>query len=281
MTVKSEKRELLDDLMAARSQRLSVALATVIRAQGSVPRHPGSKMLVYQDGRTAGSVGGGEMESRVVAAAQEAIRDGKSRLVPYSLVDPSRGDPGVCGGSVEIFVEPYLPPPTLFIFGCGHVGRSLATLGRWLGYHVAAHDDRPELATAANMPDADVHLSGPIAEALAVQPIDERTYVAMVTRNVTIDRGLLPAILASAAPYIGVMGSRRRWQETRRLLLEDGLAPEALERVVAPIGLELQAETPNEIAVSILAQIIRLQRVAATDKSGNALVADTSLIPTN
>lgn len=268
--VKSVVHSHLDELLAARSARQPVALATVIRAQGSVPRHPGSKMLVYADGRTTGSVGGGEMEARVVAAAQEALQDGRSRLVPYSLVDPQRGDPGVCGGSVEIFVEPYLPPTTLFIFGCGHVGRALAALGHWLGYFVVAHDDRAELATAENVPDADLLLSGPIAAALAQQPIDGRTYVAMVTRNVGIDRNLLPHILAAPAAYIGVMGSRRRWQETQRQLLEDGLDPAWFGRITAPIGLDLRAETPNEIALSIMAQIVQQERAATQHQATEA-----------
>jgi xanthine dehydrogenase accessory factor len=258
----NQDRDILQALLTAQNDRQPVALATIVRAQGSVPRRTGSKMLVYADGRTAGSVGGGEMEARVVAAANQALQDGRTQVVPYALVDPSRGDPGVCGGSVEIYVEPYIPPATLYIFGCGHVGRSLAELGHWLGYRVVAHDDRAELATAENMPDADVLLSGPPDAALAAQPIDVNTYVAMVTRNVTLDRELLPHVLVTPAPYIGVMGSRRRWEETQRLLLEDGATPESLARVTSPIGLELRAETPNEIAVSILAQIMQVQRDA-------------------
>lgn len=249
--------DLLQELLNAQTARRPVALATVIRAQGSVPRHTGSKMLVHEDGAIVGSVGGGEMEARVVAAARQALGSGRTQVIEYSLVDPARGDPGVCGGKVEIYVEPYIPPATLTIFGCGHVGRSLAALGHWLGYRIVAHDDREELATAGNMPDADVILSGPPEAAMAAQPPDARTFVALVTRNVNLDRQLLPLILATPAPYIGVMGSRRRWEETRRLLLEDGLSAEALERVVSPIGLELQAETPNEIAVSIMAQIMQ------------------------
>jgi xanthine dehydrogenase accessory factor len=136
-------------------------------------------------------------------------------------------------------------------------------LGHWLGYRVVAHDDRAELATAANLPDADLILAGSPEEALAAAPLDRHTYVAMVTRNVALDRQILPHILAAPVPYVGVMGSRRRWEETQRLLLEDGLDPALLERVVSPIGLELKAETPNEIAVSILAQIMLYQHGAA------------------
>ncbi|MEZ4515818.1 MAG: XdhC/CoxI family protein [Chloroflexota bacterium] len=255
--------------MSARNRRIPVALATVIRAQGSVPRRAGAKMLIYADGRTVGSVGGGEMESRIVVAAQDALGSGQSQVIPYSLVDPGRGDPGVCGGNVEIFVEPYLPQATLYIFGCGHVGQSLAALGKWLGYRVVAHDDRPDLATADHMPDADAVLTGPIDDILAAEPLDEHTYAALVTRNVVLDRELLPAILASPVPYIGVMGSRRRWEETRRLLLADGVSPESLDRITSPIGLELHAETPNEIAVSIMAQIISLRSTKRVTSPGD------------
>ena len=255
-----DDRHVLEELLAAQSRRQPVALAVIIRDQGSVPRHAGTKMLVYSDGRTLGTIGGGEMEARVVAAAAEALRDGQPRLVPYSLVDPQRGDPGVCGGSVEIYVEPHLSPATLYVVGCGHVGRALVSLGHWLGYRVVAWDDRAELATPENVPDADVLLSGLLLDALAAQPIDARTYVAVVTRNVSLDRQILPHLLATPAAYLGVMGSRRRWQETERQLLADGLMAEQLDRIVAPIGLELNAESPAEIAVSIMAQIIMAQR---------------------
>lgn len=255
-----EDRQILEELLAAQTRREPIVLAVVIRDQGSVPRHAGSKMLIYGDGRTRGSVGGGEMESRVVAAAREALRDGKPRLVPYSLVDPQRGDPGVCGGNVDIYLEPYSAPYTLVILGCGHVGRALATLGKWLGFRIIAWDDRPELAIHDNMPDADVLLSGTAAELFAAQPIDERTFLAFVTRNVEVDRQLLPLVLDSPAAYIGAMGSRRRWEETRRLLAEDGVPVEQIARVISPIGLELNAESPNEIAISIMAQIITIQR---------------------
>jgi xanthine dehydrogenase accessory factor len=166
----------------------------------------------------------------------------------------------VCGGNVEIYVEPHPAPNTLFILGCGHVGRSLATLGRWLGFRVIAWDDRPDLATRENMPDADVLLSGTPADLFAAYPIDQRSFLAFVTRNVNVDREIFPLVLDSPAAYIGAIGSRRRWQETKRLLLADVVPADKLARVVSPIGLEINAESPNEIAVSIMAQIIMVQR---------------------
>lgn len=255
-----EDRQILEELLSAKTRHEPVALAVIIRDQGSVPRHAGAKMLIYGDGRTLGSIGGGEMESRVAVAAREALIDGKPRIVPYSLVDPRRGDPGVCGGSVDIYVEPHPAPYTLFILGCGHVGRALAPLGKWLGFRVVAWDDRPELATPEVMPDADVLLTGAPEELFTAQSIDQRTYMAFVTRNVGVDRRLLPLVLDSPATYIGAMGSRRRWEETKQLLMEDGIPREKLDRVTSPIGLELNAESPNEIAVSIMAQIIMVQR---------------------
>lgn len=251
---------ILQELLAAQEKGTPVALATVIRARGSVPRHAGAKMLVYEDGRFSGTVGGGEMEARVLAAAQEALAGGETRLVPYSLVDPQRGDPGVCGGEVEIYVEPYLPPATVYVIGAGHVGKAVAALAHWLGYRVIVADDREELASPEHVPEADLYLPGALPAALAQQPINRSTFVVLLTRNVLIDREILPAILESPAPYIGIIGSRRRWEHTKELLREDGVDEALFARVQSPVGLELAAETPEEIAVSIMAQIIQQRR---------------------
>jgi xanthine dehydrogenase accessory factor len=251
---------ILEALLHAQKMGDAVVLATVVKARGSVPRHAGAKMLVYEDGRTTGTVGGGEMEARVVAAAADTLDDGRPRMVPYALVDPERGDPGVCGGEMEVYLEPYLPPATVFVAGAGHVGQALADLAHWLGYRVAVHDDRAELATPEVVPNADVYLTGDIDEALAEQKITRNTFVVLTTRNVLVDLEILPRLLASPAPYIGIIGSRRRWQHTQALLREKGIGDEALARCHSPIGLELGAETPREIAVSIMAEIIMGRR---------------------
>ena len=263
----SDNLHLIKELLAAQHAGTPVVLATVIKARGSVPRHSGSKMLVYEDGRISGSIGGGEMESRVVAEALVALQDGRTRVLPYSLVAPKKGDPGVCGGEVEIYLEPYAPPATLFVVGCGHVGQAVAELGHFLGYRVVVTDDREELASPDMIPHADLHLPGSFADALAQNPINAHTFIVMVTRNVLVDREILPQIIRSPAPYIGIMGSSRRWVETKRLLQEDGLTAEDLAHVTAPIGLEIEAETPAEIAVSIMAEIIKLRRTPAKNNS--------------
>lgn len=254
------KSTLYNELATAVDRGDRLALAIVVATQGSVPRHAGSKMLIYASGATSGTVGGGEMEARVVAVAADVLRSGQPQLITYSLVDAQRGDPGVCGGTMQVYIEPVLPPATVFIVGCGHVGQALARQARVAGYAVVATDDREELAAAEMMPDADLLLPGDMADVLDQFTPHANTYIAVVTRNVAVDRAILPLLARSAAPYIGVMGSRRRWQTTRQLLLDDGMDEATLARFHSPLGLELNAETPAEIAVSIMAEIIAYRR---------------------
>ncbi|HEY4692199.1 MAG TPA: XdhC family protein, partial [Bellilinea sp.] len=131
------------------------ALCTIIDTSGSTPRHEGSKMLVYADGSFIGTVGGGEVENRIKKEALDSLVDGKTRLLKYSMVDPKSGDPGVCGGTMEVFVEPMIPNPLMVIVGGGHVGKAVATLAKMLKFRVAISDDRPEFCTPEMNPDAD------------------------------------------------------------------------------------------------------------------------------
>ncbi len=237
----------------------SGALCTVIESDGSTPRHEGSKMLVYGDGKFIGSVGGGEMESRVYAEALKAIEDGKSRLVRYSLVDPKQGDPGVCGGTIEVYVEPILPPPLIVIIGGGHVGKAVAHLAKWSGFRVAVSDDRLEFCTEEANPDADEFYPYPMADLPAHLKINSQTYLVLTTRGSNVDVSGMPALLDAPFAYLGLIGSKRRWLTTKKALKEKGITEERLARVHSPLGLELNAETPEEIAISILAEIIMLK----------------------
>lgn len=269
---KDASESIIQQLATAKKAGEAIALALVVKARGSVPRHTGTRMLIYEDGRTSGTVGGGELEALVVQEALASLKDNLPRYIPYSLVDPARGDPGVCGGEVEVFVEPHLPPATIFIIGCGHVGLAVAQLASWLGFRVAVSDDREELATPEHVPEADLYFPGALTRALKSFKFTDSTFVVAVTRNVTVDRESLPLLLKTPAPYIGVIGSRRRWEETRRLMLEDGLGQDQLARFHSPIGLDIEAETPQEIAVSIMAEILMVYRggsgarMAATNK---------------
>ena len=237
----------------------SGAVCTIIRSQGSTPRHKGSKMLVYADGRFIGTVGGGEIESRVLREALLAIQAGQARVVSYDMVNPKEGDPGVCGGTVEVYIEPVLPRPVVLIIGGGHVGKAVAHLAHWLNFRVVVSDDRAEFCTPAANPDADQFLPVAMAEIPQYLKITAQTHIILTTRGVTIDVVGLPVLLDSPAAYLGVIGSKRRWLMTRKTLLETGFSEEKLQRVISPIGLELNAETPEEIAVSIMAEIIMLR----------------------
>lgn len=238
----------------------TAVLATVIRDQGSVPRHAGSKMLIYPDQRIVGTIGGGEMESRVMAAVPGLLQTGLPDILHYQLSDPAQGDPGVCGGQVDIFMEPILPEPTVLVIGCGHVGQALVELAHWLGFRVIACDDRADMCNPQAAPYADEYVVAPPAEIVRSVAIHPRTYIAAVTRGVALDVEMFPGLLASPAPYIGVIGSRRRWATAVKRLAELGVAADRLQHVHAPIGLELNAETPREIALSIMAEIIAVQR---------------------
>jgi xanthine dehydrogenase accessory factor len=256
----NEHVRILRELADAVDAGVPVVLATVVATRRSVPRHAGTKMLVFGDGRLSGTVGGGEMESRVIEAAGEALRARRPRLLSYALVDPQRGDPGVCGGEVEIYLEPSMPPPTLFVAGCGHVGKAVLELGHWLGFRTVATDDRPEQVTEEAMPLADVLAPGAIRAAISANPVTAETAVVLVSRSVAYDVDAIPAVLATPAAYVGVMGSARRWAATRKGLLETGVTADDLSRVRAPIGVEINAETVEEIAVSIMAEVIGTMR---------------------
>lgn len=255
-----KKGSLLQIVAELESQGGFGALCTVIKSSGSTPRRSGSKMLVYSDGGIEGSVGGGEMENMVIQEALDAIQENHPRIVSYELVDPRRGDPGVCGGNLEVYVEPINPNPTLVIVGAGHVGKAVAHLAGWLGYRVVVSDDRPEYSDPEHVPDADAYYPIPLSQLPEKITIHPNTYLVLTTRNAQIDIEGLPPILESPAAYIGVIGSKRRWETTRKALLKNGISDENLKKIVSPMGLELNAETPEEIALSIMAEIVMLRQ---------------------
>jgi xanthine dehydrogenase accessory factor len=247
----------------------SAALCTVVKSEGSTPRHVGSKMLVYPDGKFIGTVGGGDLEHRVLDEAWMALSDGTPRYLHYNMADPSRGDPGVCGGQVEVFVEPILPAPTLVVIGAGHVGKAVVHLAKWLGFHVVVSDDRAEFCTPEAVPGADEYYPvemGKLAESLK---ITNRTYLVVTSRGSSVDALGLPPLLESNAAYIGVIGSKRRWATTVKALKEKGVRDEAIAKVHSPMGLELQAETPEEIAVSIMAEVLMVRDKGTGKRMGS------------
>ncbi len=236
------------------------ALATVVRTRGASPREAGAKMLVYPDGSIVGSVGGSEMELCVIAAAKDALHDGKPRYLEMDLSNEGHGDPITCSGEMEIFVEPIALAPTLLRVGAGHVGAAVAQLAKFNGFRVVVLDDRAEFVTPASFPYADERIAGDIVKEIEKLEITPQTYVVFVTRAHALDAALLGAVVEKNAAYIGMLGSARRALTVKKLLAQKGVSDAALARVHAPIGVEIGAETPQEIAVSIMAEIISVKR---------------------
>lgn len=249
----------------------SVALATVINVRGSTPRETGAKMLVYADGRIVGTVGGGKMEAWVIEKAVEAIRQRQSQLVHFDLVDPAQGDVSICGGAADVFIDVIVPQPTLLIVGAGHVAQPTAEIAALCGFSVTVMDDRAEMVSQERFPHADHRLVGDIVETLKSITITPDTHIVIVTRGHAYDEDALRAVIASPAAYIGMIGSRRKVAMTFERLRADGVDESLIARVRSPIGLNIGAQTPAEIAVSILAEILMLRRGA----DGRPLKLDT------
>ncbi len=237
----------------------SAVLCTIISSSVSAPRHEGTKMLVFPDGNFIGTVGGGEVEERVKEEALASMENQQTKVLKYSMVDPNRGDPGVCGGTVEVFVEPVVPNAKIIVIGGGHVGKAVVKLAKFLGFKVSLSDDRKEFCTSQANPDADEFLPVPMKDLPDATKITASTYIILATRGSSIDVDGLAPLLDTQAAFIGVIGSKRRWMTTEKALLEKGVDPNKLSKVHSPLGLELNAETPEEIAVSILAEIIMIR----------------------
>ena len=178
----------------------SAALATIVRSKGSTPRHGTSKMLVYSDGSFIGTVGGGGLERRVHEAALEVMQDGEARYLSYNMADPAKGDPGICGGTVEIFVEAILPKPALIIIGAGHVGKAVAHLAKWLNFRIVIVEDRAEFCTPEQIPDGDEFHPVAMDKIVEKVPINAQSYIVMATRGAD----LFTARLAAGADVDGL-----------------------------------------------------------------------------
>lgn len=249
--------EILQRLVTAEEHGEGVCLCIVIQTNGAVPRHAGSKMLVYQDGSTFGSVGGGGVEAETLSSAKLALRDGQPRLVHYTLNVDEKGAVGICGGEVTVYVEPQLAPTTLLILGAGHVGRSVAKLAMVLGFRVLVADERTELCQPDFFPEGVMLIPGPIDQIPEKVSINNHTFIVGVTHSSEVDISGLPALLKCKPAYIGLIGSKKRWAHTREGLSKQGMTEEQINFIKSPIGLDIKGETPDEIAVSILAEIIQ------------------------
>lgn len=242
----------------------SAALVTVIRSQGSTPQRAGAKMLVFADGRTVGTIGGGCYENEAIGKARLAIADGKAALLHFELNDDFAQENGlICGGRMDVHVDPLLPDPRLYIVGAGHVGYHLARIAGDAGFRLHVVDDREKFANPDRFPDAEIVVES-IPDWLHRADIPAGAFVVVLTRGHQHDLDAMRALAARDLRYLGLIGSRAKVARIYAALLQEGLPVECLERVHAPIGFEIGAVTPAEIAVSILAELIAVRRGAET-----------------
>ena len=237
------------------------AVATIVNSRGSIPSFQSAKMLVRDDGSIAGTVGGGCVEAEVWQAAREVMAQERPRTVRFDLNQNPKDDTGlVCGGTLEIFIEPVLPSPSLYIFGAGHVALELFKAARNLGFDCIVADDRDTYANAERFPGAAQIVARDFDEAFQELAPAESAYIVIATRGHRDDMRVLRWAVQTPAHYIGMIGSKRKVITILRELTREGLNPELFDRVHSPVGLDIGAVTPEEIAVSIAAELIAVRR---------------------
>ena len=255
----------MEDVLAALTEALArgeaVALVTIVAAHGSTPQRVGARMLVHADGRTVGTIGGGCYEHDAFWKAREALSSRTPRLVHYELSDDLAEESGlICGGRMDVFVEPIEPAPHLYILGAGHVGYQLGQLAPTVGFTLHVVDDRQKFANPERFPDAAEVIVDSLDTWVTGAEIPSSAYVVVLTRGHRQDFDVLRGLAGREFRYVGLIGSRAKIARLTDALLEAGASPEWLRRLHAPIGFDIGAVAPEEIAVSIVAELIAVRR---------------------
>jgi xanthine dehydrogenase accessory factor len=254
-------QEVFAALGEALARAEDVALVTIVSTNGSTPQRVGAKMLVYADGRTVGTIGGGCYENDAFWKARESLTSRKAARVKYELDDDFAQENGlVCGGQMDVHVDPLAPTPHLFVIGAGHVGCQLGKIAPDAGFRVHVVDDREKFANIERFPEAAEVVVDSIPEWLHRTELPQSAYVVVLTRGHTHDLDAMRALAARDLKYLGLIGSRAKVRRIFDLLLEEGMPQECLARVRAPIGLDIGAVTPVEIAISIMAELVAVRR---------------------
>ncbi|HTX14173.1 MAG TPA: XdhC/CoxI family protein [Candidatus Baltobacteraceae bacterium] len=255
--------DLFEEIVRMRRAGERGALATIVHTNGSIPSYESSRMLVRENGSIAGTIGGGCVEAEVWAAAKEVMQAEQPRKMTFNLNQDAAYDAGlICGGTLEIFVEPILPQPILYIFGGGHISSAVARIASASGFSINVADDREAFSNTERFPMAD-KLYTTYEDAFAKIVPNASSYLLIVTRGHRDDMRVLAWAVRTDARYIGMIGSRRKVLSVYKALEKEGYSPEEFERVHAPVGLDIGALTPDEIAVSITAELIAVRRNAA------------------
>ncbi len=254
-------KDALDAALRAAEAGEPAALVTIVSTQGSTPLKAGAQMLVHQDGRLVGTIGGGCLEAEMARRARYAITTGRTELAEYDLTPGQAADDGlVCGGRMQVFIEPILATPTLCLYGAGHVAQPLARMAKMTGFRVEVGDDRAAFANAELFPDADRIIVDEIPALAERFTLGPNTYVVVVTRGHKGDADALVSVLGRELRYVGLLGSRAKFVHLAAALEQRGMAPQEVAKIHCPVGLAIGAESPAEIAVSILAELIAIRR---------------------
>jgi len=252
-----------EEIVRPRQEGRRGAVATIVNARGSIPSFKTAKMLVRDDGSIYGTIGGGCVEADVWQAAREVMESEKPRTLTFNLNQDPKYDTGlVCGGTLDIFIEPVLPPALLYIFGAGHVAVNLYKLAQHTGFDVVVVDDRDAYANRERFPDAREVIAEDFDQVTARLSPSESSYIVIVTRGHRDDMRVLRWAVQTRARYVGMIGSKRKTIAIFQELQKEGLSTQLFERVHAPVGLDIGAVTPEEIAVSITAELIAIRRHA-------------------
>ena len=253
--------DIYEEIVKLRRDGRRGAVATIVNARGSIPSFKTAKMLVRDDGSICGTIGGGCVEAEVWQAAREVMEQEKPRTLTFNLNQDPKYDTGlVCGGTLDIFLEPILPAALLYIFGAGHVAASLYKTAKDAGFDVIVVDDRETYANRERFPEAQEVIADDFDRAPQRLEIRESAYIVIVTRGHRDDMRVLRWAVGTKARYIGMIGSKRKTIAIFRELRREGLPAQLFERVHAPIGLDIGAVTPEEIAISITAELIAVRR---------------------
>lgn len=257
--------DLFEEIVRMRRAGQRGALATIVHTNGSIPSYESSRMLVREDGSIAGTVGGGCVEADVWAAAKEVMQKEAPRKLVFHLNNEATYDNGlICGGTVEVFVEPILPQPIVYLFGGGHVSGAVAKIAHSAGFGIVVIDDREAFANAERFPMAqEIFVS--YEAAFEKLQLNASSYAVIVTRGHKEDMRVLAWAVRTGARYVGMIGSKRKVLSVYRALEKEGYAMREFERVFAPMGLEIGALSPEEIAISIVAEVIAVRRSAGSN----------------
>ncbi|MEO5924941.1 MAG: XdhC/CoxI family protein [Bryobacteraceae bacterium] len=258
--------DLYDEIVRLRALGQKCAVATIVQVNGSIPSYESAKMLVREDGSIMGTVGGGCVEGDVWTAAREVIETEKPKHLNFSLSQEAAYDEGlICGGQLNIFVEPIIPHPQAFIFGGGHVSKGISRIATLAGFQTSIIDDREAFANAERFPEAVATYADDYESVFGKLQINSATYIIIVTRGHRDDMRVLRWAVNTPAKYIAMIGSKRKTISVVKELEKEGIAREAFDKVCAPMGLEIGAETPEEIAISVVAEMIAVRRAPAAD----------------